>query len=49
MAALSSLLLGGVRASVLLAAGQLDCTEPTAAWLDEALLPVAAPTLSYWY
>lgn len=49
VAELSSLLLGGVRASVLRAAGQLDCDEATASWLDVAFQPVSAPVLSYWY
>lgn len=46
---LSALLLGGVRASTLLAAGRIETDDETAAWLDLALAPVTAPVLSYWY
>lgn len=49
VAALSALLLGGVRASTLRGAGQLDCSEAVAYWLDGAFQPAAAPVLSYWY
>lgn len=49
VAALSALLLGGVRASTLRAAGQLDCSEAVAYWLDGTFQPAAAPVLSYWY
>lgn len=49
VAALGSLLLGGVRASTLRAAGLLDGSAAAASWLDVAFLPVAAPVLSYWY
>lgn len=46
---LSALLLGGVTASTLLAAGRIETDADTARWLDLALAPVTAPQLSYWY
>lgn len=46
---LSSLLLGGVTASTLLAAGRIEASADTARWLDLAFAPVSAPVLSYWY
>lgn len=46
---LSSLLLGGVTATTLRAAGRIDTDAETAAWLDLAFTPVTAPQLSYWY
>lgn len=45
---LSSLLLGGVTGSTLLAAGRIDTDAETARWLDVAFAPVTAPVLSYW-
>lgn len=49
IAELSAMLLGGVTASTLLAAGRLACEPATARWLDLAFTPVTAPQLSYWY
>lgn len=46
---LSSLLLGGVTASTLLAAGRIETDVEVARWLDLAFTPVTAPVLSYWY
>ncbi|WP_420113014.1 GNAT family N-acetyltransferase, partial [Pseudactinotalea sp.] len=46
---LSSLLLGGVTASTLLAAGRIETDVDAARWLDLAFTPVTAPVLSYWY
>lgn len=46
---LSALLLGGVTASTLLAAGRLQTDAETAAWLDLTFTPATAPQLSYWY
>ena len=49
VAELSAMLLGGVTASTLRAAGRVDTDEETARWLDLAFLPITAPSLSYWY
>lgn len=49
VAALSALLLGGVRATTLAAAGRLVADSATAAWMDEAFAPAATPRLSFWY
>ena len=49
IAELSAMLLGGVTASTLLAAGRIACDPATAQWLDLAFTPVTAPQLSYWY
>ncbi|TGO05173.1 GNAT family N-acetyltransferase [Serinibacter arcticus] len=49
VAELSALLLGGVRATTLRAAGRLATDAATAAWLDATFAPVAAPQLSLWY
>lgn len=46
---LSAMLLGGVTASTLLAAGRVDTDPDTARWLDLAFAPATAPQLSYWY
>lgn len=46
---LGLLLLGGVRAATLRAAGRVRCTAEAAAWLDETLAPALPPRLSYWY
>lgn len=46
---LSSMLLGGVRPSVLRAAGRIACDAETAAWLDVAFTPARPLQLSYWY
>jgi predicted acetyltransferase len=46
---LSSLLLGGVSASTLLAAARIDTDADTARWLDLTFAPVSAPVLSFWY
>jgi hypothetical protein len=49
VAELSAMLLGGVTASTLLAAGRIACDVDTARWLDLAFMPATAPQLSYWY
>lgn len=49
VAELAALLLGGVRAGTLGAAGRLRADAPTLAWLDLAFAPLAAPRLSVWY
>lgn len=49
VAELSALLLGGVRATTLRAAGRIATDAATAAWLDATFAPVAAPQLSIWY
>ena len=46
---LSTMLLGGVLASTLLAAGRIDTDEATAGWLDLAFAPVAAPMMMFEY
>ncbi|MGO1315744.1 MAG: GNAT family N-acetyltransferase [Cellulomonadaceae bacterium] len=48
-AELAALLLGGVRAGTLAAAGRLRAGAPTLAWLDLAFAPLAPPRLSVWY
>lgn len=49
VAALSSLLLGGVRASTLRAAGRIETDQDTAQWLDATFAPLVPPLLSIWY
>ncbi|GMA33241.1 sterol carrier protein domain-containing protein [Litorihabitans aurantiacus] len=49
VAELSAILLGGVRAGTLRAAGRLTADDATAAWLDLTFAPLAAPRLSLEY
>ncbi|WP_158277209.1 GNAT family N-acetyltransferase [Serinibacter arcticus] len=49
IAELSALLVGGVRATTLRAAGRVECDGDAASWLDVALAPLAQPRLSVWY
>lgn len=49
VAALSSLLLGGVRPDALATAGSLDGDPATVAALTRAFTPVVPPVLSIWY
>ena len=49
IAELSAMLLGGVTASTLRAAGRIVGDDEAVHWLDLAFMPVTAPQLSYWY